>query len=63
MKRLAPAMKRLAFGATATAGAAFALHRIAPKVRAMHAHCREMMRTHCGDTNAGRQPESTPRCA
>lgn len=56
-------MKRLAFGAAAAGGAAFALHRLAPKVRVMHAECREMMRTRCGGTGAGRQPESTPRCA
>jgi len=49
-------MKRLAFGAAA-GGAAFALHRLAPKVRAMHAHCREMMRTHCGGASVGCQPE------
>ena len=53
-------MKRLAFGAAAAGGAAFALHRLAPKARAMHAHCREMMHTHCGDTIARRGP---PRCA
>ena len=32
----------------AAGGAAFALHHLAPRVRAMHTHCREMMRTHCG---------------
>ena len=56
-------MKRLAFGAAAAGGAAFALHTLAPKIRAMHAHCREMMRTQCGSANAGCRPESTPRCA
>jgi hypothetical protein len=50
-------MKRLALGAAAAGGAAFALHRLVPKVREMHAHCREMMRTHCANSNAGCQPE------
>lgn len=36
-------MKRLAFGAAAAAGTAFALHHVAPEVRQMHTHCREMM--------------------
>lgn len=51
-------MKRLAFGAAA-GGAAFALHRLAPKVREMHAHCRQMMRTHRagGGASARCQPE------
>ena len=56
-------MKRLAFGAAAAGGAAFALHHLAPKVREMHTHCREMMRTHCGGASADHQPESRPRCA
>lgn len=56
-------MKRLAFGAAAVGGAAFALRPLAPKVREMHAHCREMMRTRCGATMAGGQQEQTPRCA
>ena len=56
-------MKRLAFGAAAAGGAAFALRHVAPKVREMHAHCREMMRTRCGRAGGGCQPESTPRCA
>jgi hypothetical protein len=50
-------MKRLALGATAAAGAVFALHRLAPKARAMHAHCREMMRTQCGGTSASCKPD------
>jgi hypothetical protein len=50
-------MKRFAFGAAAAGGAAFALHRLAPKVRAMHAHCRQMMRTHCGGASTSCQPE------
>ena len=54
-------MKRLAFGAAAAAAAAFALHRLAPKVRQMHAHCHEMMRTRCGGATAGCQPGQTPR--
>jgi hypothetical protein len=49
-------MKRLAFGAAAAGGAVFALHRLAPKVREIHAHCREMTRTHCGNASARRQP-------
>jgi hypothetical protein len=49
-------MKRLAIGAAAAGGAAFALHHLAPRVRAMHAHCREMMRTHCGGTGTSCQP-------
>ena len=49
-------MKRLAL-ATAAGGAAFAFHRLAPKVRQMHAHCRDMMRAHCGDISAACQPE------
>lgn len=56
-------MKRLALGAAAAGGAAFALRTLVPKIRAMHAHCREMMRTQCGSANAGCQPESTPRSA
>ena len=52
-------MKRLALGAAAAGGAAFALHRLAPKARAIHAHCREMMRTHCGGASTGRQPQQT----
>jgi hypothetical protein len=50
-------MKRLALGAAVAGGAAYALHRLAPKVHEMHAHCREMMRTHCGDASAACQPE------
>lgn len=53
-------MRRLAFGAAA-GGAAFAVYHLAPKFRAMHAHCREMMRTGCG--GAGCQPDESPRCA
>jgi hypothetical protein len=56
-------MKRLAFGAAAASGTAFALHHLAPKFREIHAHCREIMRTRCGSANAGCQLESTPRCA
>ena len=56
-------MKRLAFGAAVVGGAALALHRLAPKAREMHAHCREMMRTGCSGASVGHQPESTPRCA
>lgn len=55
-------MKRLAFGAAA-GGAALALHHLAPKVRAMHAQCREMMRTHSGGPSAGCGGNQTPRCA
>lgn len=36
-------MKRLTLGAAAAGSAVFALHHLAPRVRAMHAHCREMM--------------------
>ena len=50
-------MKRLAFGAAAASGAAFALHTLAPKIRAMHAHCHEMMRTHCGGASPDCRPE------
>ena len=50
-------MKRLAFGAAAAAGTAFALRHLAPKFRQMHAHCREMMRTRCGGATTGCQPE------
>ena len=56
-------MKHLAFGAAAASGAAFALHHLAPKFREMHAHCHEMMRTHCGGDSVGCRPGSTPRCA
>lgn len=56
-------MRHLAFGAAAAGGAAFALHRLAPRVREMHAHCRETMRTRCGRTMAGCGPEEAPRCA
>ena len=49
-------MKRLAFGAAAVCGAAFALHRLAPKVREMHAHCREIMRTHCANPESELAP-------
>lgn len=49
-------MKRLAFGAAATGGAAFALHHLAPKVREMHTQCRKMMRTQCGNASARCQP-------
>ena len=54
-------MKRLALAAAA-GGAAFALHRLAPKVREMHGHCRDMMRTHCGGADTSCQPEQEPRC-
>lgn len=50
-------MKRLALGAAAAGGAAFALHHLAPTVRAMHAHCRQMMRTHCGSASPDCRPE------
>ena len=56
-------MKRIAFGAAAASGAAFALHHLAPKFREMHTNCREIVRTRCGSAKAGCQPESTPRCA
>ena len=56
-------MKRLAFGAAAAGGAAFALHTLAAKVRAMHAHCREMMSTQCSSPGTRSQPEETPGCA
>jgi hypothetical protein len=56
-------MKRVAFAAAAAGGAAFALHRLAPKVRETHAHCREMTRTRCDATTAGSQPQQTPPCA
>jgi hypothetical protein len=49
-------MKRLAL-ATAAGGAAFAVHRLAPKARRMHKHCRDMMRTQCGGTSAACHPE------
>ena len=49
-------MKRLALAAAA-GGAAFALHRLAPKAREMHAHCREMIRTHCGGACVACHPE------
>ena len=55
-------MKRLAFGAAAAAGTAFALHQLAPKIRQMHAHCREMMGTRCGGTDTSCRPEQTARC-
>lgn len=57
-------MKRLAIGAAAAGSAAFALHHhLAPKAREMHAHCREMMHTHCGGAGTSWPPEETPRCA
>ena len=49
-------MKRLAFGVAAAGGAAFAFHHLAPNVREMHSHCREMMRMHCGNTRPHCQP-------
>ena len=55
-------MKRLAFGAAAAGGAAIALHRLAPKARAMHAHCRDMMRTHSSSAGTNNQPEETLQC-
>ena len=55
-------MKRLVFGTAAAGGAAFALHRLAPKARAMHAHCRDMMRTHSSAADTGKQPEETLQC-
>lgn len=56
-------MKRLALGAAAAGGAAFALHHLAPKVRTMHSHCREMMREQCGAPRSDPQSEQTPRCS
>ncbi len=53
-------MKRLAFGAAAAGGAALALHHLAPRLRELHTHCREM-RHHCG--SAACQPQRTPRRA
>jgi hypothetical protein len=55
-------MKRLAFGAAAAGGAAFALHRLAPKARAMHAHCRDMMRTQSSAAATTNQPGETRQC-
>jgi hypothetical protein len=49
-------MKRLGLAAAA-GGAAFALRRLAPKVREMHGQCRDMMRTHCGSASAACHPE------
>jgi hypothetical protein len=49
-------MQRLAFGAAAAGGAAFALHHLAPKVREMHTQCHKMMRTHCGNASAPCRP-------
>ena len=45
-------MKRIVLGAAAAGGAAFALHHLARKGRAMHNHCREIMRNHCGTSSA-----------
>ena len=42
-------MKKLLFGAAVAGGAALALRRLAPAIREMHKHCRELMREHCGD--------------
>ena len=53
-------MKRLAIGAAVAGGTALVLHHLVPRVREMHARCREMMRT---GRASGCQPESTPRCA
>lgn len=49
-------MKRLTLTAAA-GGAAFALRRLAPKVREMHARCRDMMHTHCDGASAACHPE------
>ena len=54
-QRKEPAMKRLALGAAVAGGAALMLHRLAPKVREMHSHCREMMRP-CGGGTSAREP-------
>lgn len=49
-------MKRLVLTATAAGGAAFAFSRLARKGRAMHEHCREMMRDRCSQVSAGCRP-------
>ena len=49
-------MKRLVLGAAAAGGAAFVLRQLVHKARAMHDHCREVMRTHCSDSSAGCRP-------
>ena len=49
-------MKGLAVATLVAGGAVFALHRLVPKGRAMHAHCRQMMRTQCGGAGASCQP-------
>ena len=46
-------MKRLVLGAAAASGAAFALRQIVRKARAMHDHCRELMRDNRADSNVG----------
>ena len=50
-------MKRLVLGAAAVGGTAFALRHLVRKAHAMHEHCREMMRNHCGTSSAGCRPE------
>ncbi len=55
-------MKRLAFGAAAAGGAAFAVHRLATRARAMYAHCREMQRTHSSPAGLDKQPKETLPC-
>lgn len=45
-------MKRLVIGAAAAGGAAFAVSRLARKGRKLHDHCRDVMRDHCGDSDA-----------
>jgi hypothetical protein len=64
-------MQRLALGAAAADCAAYALHRLTPKVHEMHAHPRVMMRTHCVSASlrpkrchgAPRQPPCALFCA
>jgi hypothetical protein len=41
-------MKTLLVGAVVAGGAAFALRRLAPRLRTLHSHCREVMHDHCG---------------
>ena len=41
--------KKLLVGAVVAGGAALALRRLAPAVRDMHKHCRELMHHRCGD--------------
>lgn len=40
--------KHLLAGAIVAGGAALALRRLAPALRALHEHCREAMRGQCG---------------